>query len=47
MPGLATGDGAQIVGVELVETGAAQPEFFGGHRCGNLFPAKGGQHLAD
>ena len=45
--GLATGGGAQVIGVEFVEPGAAQPEFFGGVRRGKFFPAKGGQHLTD
>ena len=47
LPVLTTGSRAQVVGVEFVEPGAAQPEFFGGGGGGKFCPAKGGQHLAD
>ncbi len=47
LPVLAIGSSAQVVGVEFVEPGATQPEFFGGGGRRKFCPAKGGQHLAD
>jgi len=41
------GDGAQIIGIELVEAGAAQAEPVGGRAGGDVVAAEGGQDFAD
>lgn len=44
---LMPGSGTEVIGIELVETGATQPEFFGGDRGGQFAAPKGGQDLTD
>ena len=39
--------GPQIIGIKFVETGAAQPEFFGGGGGGQFAVPKGGEDFAD
>ena len=45
--GLVAGGGPQIVGIDLIEPGAAQAKFFSGDRGGDFLPAKSGEHLTD
>lgn len=41
------GGGAEIIGIEFVEAGAAQTELFGGAGGGNFVAAEGGEQFAD
>ena len=40
-------DGAEIIGVEFVEAGAAEAEFFGGDGGGDFVAPEGGEEFAD
>ena len=41
------GGGVEVVAVQLIESGAAQAEFFGGRSGGDLVAAKGGEDFTD
>jgi hypothetical protein len=45
--GVAAGTGAQVLAVELVESGAAEAEFLGGCGCVELLVAMLGQNVTN